>query len=160
MASLLNLDRNISYFTIIPALILPLSARYVSGLSGPGRKLFDKMNPRGHLEALKTAKMDEELRGRLLRAEACCANGFEALPLFAAAVTAGNAAGVPARTMNLLSVGWIATRVAYTYVFIWYQGREKLAYNAVPLRTKVWLVGITTLMSMFVLAGLQQQGEK
>lgn len=107
-----------------------------------------------------TKNAHTQLRGRLLRAEACCANGFEALPLFAAAVTAGNAAGVPARTMNVLSVGWIATRVAYTYVFIWYQGREKLAYNAAPLRTKVWLVGVTTLMSMFVLAGLYQQESK
>jgi len=62
--------------------------------------------------------------------------------------------------MNLLSAGWIGLRVAYTYVFIWYQGREKLAYNAVPLRTKVWLMGVTTLMTMFVLAGLQQQRDQ
>ncbi|KXJ85630.1 hypothetical protein Micbo1qcDRAFT_153974 [Microdochium bolleyi] len=157
MASVFNigLDRNISYFMVIPALILPLSARYISGISGPGRKLFDKKNPRGHADALKNAEMDEELRGKLMRAEACCANGFEALPLFAAAVTAGNAAGVPTRTMNLLSVGWIASRVLYTYVFIWYQGTEKLGYKSVPMRTKVWTVGISMIMSMFVLAGLQ-----
>ncbi|KAJ1323742.1 MAPEG family protein [Microdochium nivale] len=158
MTSMLGsvLDRNISYFTVIPALILPLSARYISGLSGPGKKLFDKNNPRGHMETLRTAEIDKELRARLIRAEACCANGFEALPLFAAGVAAGNAAGVAARTMNLLSVGWIASRVLYTYVFISYQGREKLAYNGVPMRTKVWTVSISILMSMFVVAGLQK----
>nr|GFD58146.1 hypothetical protein [Tanacetum cinerariifolium] len=63
-----------------------------------------------------------QLRGRLLRAEACSANGFEALPLYAAAVTAGNAAGLSALTMNMLSIGWLLSRAIYTYVYIWQCG--------------------------------------
>lgn len=93
-----------------------------------------------------------QLRGRLLRAEACSANGFEALPFFAAAVTAGNAAGLSAPTMNTLSIGWLVSRVLYTYVYIWQSGTEKLAPGQAPLRFKVWAIGATICMSMFVLA--------
>jgi len=155
MASLLGFDKNISYFTIPPALILALGARFYSGLSGPGKKHFDRHNPRDFTETLKKSDLDKELRGRLLRAEACSANGFEALPLFAAAVTAGNSAGVSALTMNVLSIGWLASRVLYTYVYIWYQETEKLALGQAPLRFNVWAAGAMICMSLFVLAGLK-----
>lgn len=96
-----------------------------------------------------------QLRGQLLRAEACTANGFEALPVFAAAVTAANAAGVSALTMNVLTISWLVSRVVYTYVYIWYCGREKLAFGQAPLRFKVWAVGATICMALFVMAGLK-----
>jgi uncharacterized MAPEG superfamily protein len=75
--------------------------------------------------------------------------------VYAAAVTAGNAVGVSAVTMNVLSIAWLASRVLYTYVYIWYQATEKLAPGQTPLRTKVWTVGAVICMSMFVLAGLK-----
>lgn len=59
--------------------------------------------------------------------------------------------------MNLLSVGWIASRIVYNYVFIIYQGTEKLGPKDVPLRTRVWLVSISTIMAMFVAAGIKSQ---
>jgi hypothetical protein len=43
------------------ALILPLTARFYSGLSGPGAKLFDRLNPRGFNDALKQADIDEQV---------------------------------------------------------------------------------------------------
>lgn len=97
----------------------------------------------------------DQLRGRLLRAEACSANGFEALPLFAAAVTAGNAAGLSTLTMNTLSAGWLASRLLYTYIYIWQSDTEKLAPGQAPLRFKVWAIGATICMSVFVLAGMK-----
>lgn len=155
-----------------PALILALLPRFYSGLSGPGARLFDRNNPRGFIDILKKAEIEEEvrntivsmkvrkltifqLRGQLLRAEACSANGFEALPFFAAAVTAGNAAGVSAGIMNALTLLWLASRILYTYVYIFQSGREKLAVGQAPLRFKVWSVGATICMSMFVMAGLK-----
>ncbi|KAK2749494.1 hypothetical protein CKAH01_18019 [Colletotrichum kahawae] len=157
MTTSLGLSNNISYFTIPLALTLALGARFYSGLSGPGKKLSDRNNPRGFPEILKKADLDDKLRGRLLRAEACSANGFEALPLFAAAVTAGNSAGVSAPVMNSLSISWLASRVLYTYVYIWYQETETLALGQAPLRFKVWAAGAMICMSMFVLAGLKVQ---
>ncbi|KAJ8109562.1 hypothetical protein OPT61_g7367 [Boeremia exigua] len=163
MSHLLGFGRNISYFTIPPALIFALIPRFYSGLSGPGAKLFDRNNPRGFPETLKNADLDEDLRGRLLRAEACSANGFETLPLFAAAVTAGNAAGVSAVIMNTLTVVWLASRLVYTYVYIWQSGTEKLAPGQAPLRFKVWSVGamiytMQTTIALAMLATLAQAG--
>ncbi|CAI6255862.1 unnamed protein product [Periconia digitata] len=155
MSSILGFEKNISYFTIPIALILPLCARFYSGLSGPGAKLFDRLNPRGFTETLQKADLNEDLRGRLLRAEACSANGFEVLPVFAAAVTAGNSSGVSAQTMNLLTIGWVLSRVVYSYVYIFYQGREKLEFGQAPLRFKVWSIGAGICMTMFVMAGLK-----
>ena len=90
-----------------------------------------------------------------MRAEAASANGFEALPFYAAAVTAGNAAGVSATVMNVLSVVWLVSRLVYNYVYIWYQATEQLGPEQPPLRFKVWSVGAMACMSMFVMAGLK-----
>jgi uncharacterized MAPEG superfamily protein len=57
--------------------------------------------------------------------------------------------------MNVLSIGWLASRVLYTYVYIWYQGTEQLALGQAPFRFKVWAAGAMICMSMFVLAGLK-----
>jgi uncharacterized MAPEG superfamily protein len=92
-----------------------------------------------------------QLRRRLQRAEACCSNGFEGLPLFAAAVTAANAAHLPAKTLNAMSVGYLAIRLVYTWVYIWGVQNAKLA----PVRTLVWSTGCGLIMGLFVMAGLQ-----
>lgn len=78
MAGVLGLfDKNISYFTVIScpknvpfidvdsifqvplALLLPLWARYISALSGPGKKLFDEQNPRSFAETVKNSDLNE-----------------------------------------------------------------------------------------------------
>ncbi|OBR14907.1 hypothetical protein CH63R_00087 [Colletotrichum higginsianum IMI 349063] len=57
--------------------------------------------------------------------------------------------------MNVLSLSWLASRVLYIFVYIWYQETEKLAPGQAPLRFKIWSVGAMLCMSMFVLAGLK-----
>lgn len=44
-------------------------------------------------------------------------NGMESLPLFFAAVLAGNFARLPARTMSIFSLGYLASRVLYNWVY-------------------------------------------
>jgi hypothetical protein len=78
MVNLLPFEKNISYFTVNPshpypslrsltftqiplALFLPLGARFYSGHSGPGAKLFDRKNPRDFVDTLKQADIDEEV---------------------------------------------------------------------------------------------------
>ncbi|KAI5928335.1 hypothetical protein F4810DRAFT_190193 [Camillea tinctor] len=151
MASLLNFNQNISYFTIPVALFLALAPRGYSGFSGAGKKFFDPSNPRTFAARLENADIDKELKARILRAEACSANAFENLPLYAAAVVAGNAAGLPKDTLNALAAGYVASRVAYTWVYIWGQNNRKLA----EARTLVWGVGIGFIMTLFVKAGLR-----
>ncbi|KAL7624727.1 hypothetical protein AAE478_006298 [Parahypoxylon ruwenzoriense] len=150
MALNLGLEKNISYWTIPAALILALFPRTYSGLTGPGKKVFDPTNPRTFAARLdKAADMDKKLRLRLQRAEAAGANAFETLGLYAAAVTAGNAAGLPAQTMNSLTLYYLGSRVLYTWVYIWGQENRSLA----PVRTLVWTAGMTFIMAMFVQAG-------
>ncbi|KAI4868145.1 hypothetical protein F4820DRAFT_150761 [Hypoxylon rubiginosum] len=148
MASYLGLEKNISYWTIPAALVLALLPRVYSGLTGPGTKIFDPNNPRTFAARLDSAEIDKKLRLRLQRAEAVVANAFETLGLYAAAVTAGNAAGVQARIMNTLTLSYIASRVLYTWIYIWGQENRKIA----PLRTIVWGVGMCFSMAMFIAA--------
>jgi uncharacterized MAPEG superfamily protein len=70
-------------------------------------------------------------------------------------VTAGNTAGLSAFTMNVLSIGWVMSRLLYTYVYIWHQQTERLAFGQAPLRFKVWSIGAVICMSMFVMAGVR-----
>jgi hypothetical protein len=42
--------------------MLALGARFYSGLSGPGLKLFDRHRPRDFTETLKNADLDDEVR--------------------------------------------------------------------------------------------------
>ncbi|KAI1381118.1 hypothetical protein F4677DRAFT_402175 [Hypoxylon crocopeplum] len=149
MASYLGIEKNISYLTIPAALMLGLLPRVYSGLTGPGSKFFDPNSPRTFAARLDNAEIDKKLRGRLQRAEAAVANAFETLGLYAAAVTAGNAAGVPADTMNNLTLGYLASRLLYTWIYIWGQENRKIR----PLRTHVWGIGMILLMTMFVKAG-------
>ncbi|KAI1135319.1 hypothetical protein F5Y05DRAFT_395241 [Hypoxylon sp. FL0543] len=149
MASYLGLEKNISYYTIPGALVLALLPRVYSGIAGPGKKFFDPNNPRLFTQSLERADIDKKLKGRLQRAESAGANAFETLGLYAAAVTAGNAAGLSAGTLNALTLGYLASRVFYTWVYIWGQENRKL----LPLRTGVWGVGMSICMALFVLAG-------
>ncbi|KAI0480953.1 hypothetical protein GGR56DRAFT_672008 [Xylariaceae sp. FL0804] len=143
MASYFDFGQNISYFTAL----LP---RFYN-LAGPGKKYFDPQNPRTFSGRLEHVELEKTAKLRAQRAEACSANAFEGLPLYAAGLVAGNAAGVPAATMNMLSVGYLAVRVVYSWVYIWGQENRKVA----PMRTLSWLTGTGLIMTMFVKAGLR-----
>ncbi|KAH9893684.1 hypothetical protein F4778DRAFT_748166 [Xylariomycetidae sp. FL2044] len=151
MASFLGLPQNVSYLTIPAVFVVTMYPRFLN-LSSPGRKFFDGRNPRTFPDRLEKSDLDKRTQQRLLRCEACTANGFEGLPLFAAAVTAGNAAGLSAAFMNTVAVGYLVSRVAFTYIYVWAQ--EDAASGVEKYRTLVWLVGVGLLMSAFVKAGL------
>lgn len=89
---------------------------------------------------------------RILRAESASSNGFEGLPLFAAAIVAGNSAGLSALALNSLTIAYIASRVVYNYVYIFLGGNRKIA----GFRTPIWFVGIGSIMTLFVKAGLSK----
>ncbi|KAK6085234.1 hypothetical protein SCUP515_01052 [Seiridium cupressi] len=153
MASFFS-DNNVSYYTLPLALFVALLPRMYSGIAGPGKKYFDPQNPRTFVEKLdKIESIDKQVRLRLQRAEACGANAFESLPLFAAAMTAGNAAGLSPEALNLLSIGYIVSRLLYTWVYIFGQDNPKLAV----WRTRVWTAGIGFVMTLFIKAGLRSQ---
>jgi len=88
------------------------------------------------------------LKGRISRAEGAQQNGFENLALFAAAVVAGNAAGLAHSTLNLLSGGYLFSRVVYNYIYI--TNETQAAANA---RSGVYVGGVALIMTLFIKAG-------
>ncbi|RWA07686.1 hypothetical protein EKO27_g7414 [Xylaria grammica] len=151
MASLSFLaEKNISYFTIPVALVAALWPRSQSIFKQPGQKYFDPTNPRTFPSRLEKSDLDKETVGRILRAEAATANGIEGLPIFAAAVVAGNSAGLSTKTLNSLSIAYILSRVVYNYWYIFLGGNRQLA----GLRTPIWFASTGTALALFVKAGL------
>lgn len=86
---------------------------------------------------------------RIQRAEAAMANGFETLGMYSAGIVAAVVAGVPAETLNYLSVAYLASRVGYNAVYIWLQDNRKLA----PLRSLCWNASIGIIAALWIKAG-------
>lgn len=75
-------------------------------------------------------------------------NGLDNIGLFAAAVVAGNAAGLSPKLLNGLSVGYCLSRVAYNFVYIHAETRMQ-AHG----RAATFLFGIACCFHLFVKAG-------
>ncbi|KAL2156249.1 hypothetical protein VTH82DRAFT_994 [Thermothelomyces myriococcoides] len=150
MASLIDFNSgNWSYYTIPAAFfICMLPNAYARVLAG---KNYDSANPR-KLEEIcaKDPSLDKITLQRISRARAATANGFETLGLYAAAVVAGNAAGLPAERMNRLTLAYLASRAAYYYIYVVLQDNARMA----GLRSLAWLVGIIIIMMLFVYSGM------
>jgi uncharacterized MAPEG superfamily protein len=102
-------------------------------------KLFDNRNPRGmSLEALKKA-IGPERFSLYERAKAVHNNGHEHFPLFAAAVLAGNFAGVDGRFMDGMALAVLGLRVVYTWSYLTARTRAQSF-----VRTIVWNVSFLT----------------
>src|SRR5712671_5430955 len=89
-----------------------------------------------------------QTKAMIHRSEGAQKNGFENLGLFAAAVVAGNIAGLPAETLNLLSGGYLASRVLYNYVYITHTSQAMA-----NVRSLTYLSGIGMIMTLFVKSG-------
>jgi len=80
---------------------------------------FDNHNPHG--DSYKTyikKTCPAETYTKWERAEAAHRNGFENLPLFAAAVIAGNMARLDNGVLNLCAVAFLGLRVAHTVAYV------------------------------------------
>lgn len=83
------------------------------------------------------------------RADAASANGFETIGLYAAGIAAAAAAGVPAETLNVLGLSYVASRAAFTFVYIILQDNRSLA----PLRSLCWMAGLGIILTLWIQAG-------
>lgn len=63
-------------------------------------------------------------------------------------MVAANVSGVPASTINYLSVGYLISRVAYNIIYI--SNESEAAANA---RTGVFLTGIGAIFTLFIKSG-------
>ncbi|KAF7545485.1 hypothetical protein G7Z17_g9127 [Cylindrodendrum hubeiense] len=144
----LDLSRNYSYFTVPVAFF---SAAFPHAYSvSLSRVHFDNANPRNHQETIaKSETLDKVTQQCMLRAKAASANGFETLGFYAAAVVAANVAGVDAPTLNVLTLGYIISRIFYNFTYIWLQKNRNLA----RLRSLSWVAGIALVVTLWIKAG-------
>lgn len=115
-------------WSILAACLLPILTVGIAKASGAGRSRakggYDNANPREWL-----AKQT----GMQQRAVAAQINGFEALPLFIAAVLIAQQAGGPQDRIDLLAMAFVAARVVYVGLYL---------ANQATLRTVVWTIGL------------------
>lgn len=64
-------------------------------------------------------------------------------------MVAAAGAGVPVETLNVLGASYVASRAAFTVVYIFLQDNRQLA----PLRSLCWMVGIGITFTLWIKAG-------
>jgi uncharacterized MAPEG superfamily protein len=74
------------------------------------------------------------------RANAAQANLFESLPLFFAAVIIASIANAPQDRIDLLALGFVATRITYLICYL---------ANWSTTRSIVWLLGLACVVTIF-----------
>lgn len=120
-----------AFWCVLVAGLLP----FVSTLTAKiGARGFDNNNPRDWL-----AKQD----GFRRRANAAQQNGFEAFPLFAAAVIVAHMAGAPQARVDFLAVAFVLARVFYTAFYV---------VDLSVLRSLAWFAGIASVVAIFMAA--------
>jgi len=120
----------IALWCLLVAGILP----QLMGVYAKTEKGFDNNNPREFL-----AHVD----GKKARAVAAMANGYEGLPLFVAAVLTAHMLHATQSTVDLLALGYIASRVVFGFVYIAGLG---------TLRSLVWCAGLGCIIGLFVIS--------
>jgi uncharacterized MAPEG superfamily protein len=95
---------------------------------------YDNANPR---------EWAKSLTGWQQRAVAAQNNGFEALPLFIAAVVLAQQAHADQGRIDTLALTFIALRVLYVAVYL---------MNLGTVRTLFWMGGIATCVALFAMA--------
>ncbi|KAK1046212.1 hypothetical protein LTR33_015099 [Friedmanniomyces endolithicus] len=150
-----NLARdNLSYYTIPIALVVALAPRMYAAnayKAATNKPVSEKVKtlPRSFNQIVSDdPAVDSKTKARILRAGAAVDNSLENLGIFAAAVTAGNAAGVGAGRMNALSMGYVGVRFAYNHIYIF----QDLVPP--PTRSLAYMTGALLCMAMFVQAGM------
>ena len=119
---------SVALWCVLVAALLPWILTSIAK-SGGG---YDNADPRGYLRGLT---------GLHQRANSAQQNGFEAFPLFAAAVILVEMKGVPHGTVDLLAIGFIVARVAHAAAYLG---------NAPRLRSLAWFVGLGLTLAIFV----------
>jgi uncharacterized MAPEG superfamily protein len=121
----------LAYWCVLVAGLLPYVATLTAKIGG---ERFDNRNPREWLGAQA---------GFRRRANSAQLNGFEAFPLFAAAVLIAHVAGADQARIDMLALTFVVARVLYTAFY--------LADHAV-LRSLAWFAGIGSAVALFFAA--------
>ncbi|KAF7131020.1 hypothetical protein CNMCM5793_003955 [Aspergillus hiratsukae] len=103
--------------------------------------------PRENLSNLK-GRLPAQIWQQLAKARGAHLNAMEGLPLFAAAMLAGNLAKLPSGDLNTLSLEYIGARLLYTALYMGAKS-EAISY----LRTGVWAWSVSIPICGLIQAG-------
>ncbi len=120
----------VALWCILAAGLLPYIATLTAKLGAP----YDNRDPRAWL-ARQT--------GWRARANAAQQNGFEAFPLFAAGVLVAQLAGAEQGLVDRLAMLFLGARIAHFGAYL---------ADLAALRSLLWLVGIGSVVGLFVAA--------
>jgi uncharacterized MAPEG superfamily protein len=125
---------------VLAACVLPIVSAGLAkwGSFGKPRRDggFDNHDPRDWLA---------QQQGFRKRANAAQANGFEALPLFIAAVLLAQQGGAPQPTVDALAVAFVLLRVAFVAAYVG---------DKPSLRTVLWTAGFGVCVALFVVTAM------
>lgn len=122
----------IANWCVLIACLLPTATVGLAKLTSRGADRYNNKHPRDWVSGLT---------GWKARANAAQLNGFEALPLFIAAVVLAQQAQAEQGRIDTLAMAFIAVRVVYVAMYL---------ANQHALRTLVWIGG--TAISIAILA--------
>lgn len=117
-----------AYWCVLVAALLPFVATLIAKRSG---ERFNNRDPRTWLE---------KQQGLSKRANNAQANGFEAFPIFAAAVIIAHLAHAPQARIDLLAISFVIARIAFLVCYLadWHWARSL-----------VWFVGLSLCVALF-----------
>ncbi|EEH10909.1 conserved hypothetical protein [Histoplasma capsulatum G186AR] len=138
---------NWSLHSIAGAYMLGLVPHGYYVLKLASMRQISNVSPRDHFTSLK-ARLPADTWNKLSRARSAHLNALESLPLFAAAMIAGNVAKLPAGDLNTIAAEYIGARMLYTVLYMGVKS-EGLSY----LRTGVWAWSIGLPLYGLVKAG-------
>lgn len=141
---------NLSLYAIPAAWVVAIVPRFyaIVAYKQSTKKDLDGKAPRDWpLQLANNQALDAKAKGRIMRAESAQSNGLENIGLFAAAVVAGNVAGLPANTLNTLSFSYVASRIVYNYIYI---NNDDIPVAA---RTATFFAGLGCVFTLFIKAG-------
>jgi uncharacterized MAPEG superfamily protein len=121
-------------YLLLAALMVPLSKAPLFRAMSRDEGGYDNRNPRA-----QQARMS----GYGARALAAHQNMIEAFPLFAAGLLAALWAGVDSTWVHVLSLSFLITRVAYTWLYV---------ADRASLRSLVWSIGFFACLGLILLA--------
>ncbi|MGH6646539.1 MAPEG family protein [Aquabacterium sp.] len=128
----------IAKWTVLAAFMLPVltvgMAKAATIKLGRRNGGYDNNNPR---------EWAGKLSGWHQRAHAAQINGFEGLPLFAAAVIFAQMAQADQARIDMLALAYIGIRVVYVAMYL---------ANLGALRTLVWTAGLATNIALLAMA--------
>lgn len=145
------MSNNYSFYAVPVAWVISITPHMyaISLYERKSTKKFDNREPRSLTSKLADDQtLDKATKDRIIRAEGAQQNGFENIGLFAAAIVAGNMAGLSHKTMNLLSGGYLASRLLYNFIYI-----HNTTGALAATRSLVYMAGVGFISTMFIMAG-------